>query len=418
MLYDTVKLNIFSERKTLMTVDEIREEIKKRLDTVHIGCFKGMQKPLFLISEQYPGIWLEHFYDSVFYALRDREKLPLAVNTAELFISLQKDDGQLPFNVLDGNKASGELVGYSHIQECVSFAKLCFTIYEMGGDKDFLLRAFVACEKWATWLKNNRMTLGTGLVEMFVGFDTGHDNSGRLEGLSCPGRYRIDGEVQNAAVLPKDDLAAPVIAVDMNCNYYATLTALSKMANELGYSSKAKIFAEDATRVKKKLFEYCYNEEDVFFYDVDKNRRQRKYLSSTVFHLFMEGVLDKKDDAELIRKIYEKHISNPKEFNTPYPFPSMAISDPSVLGHQDFNCWGYYSQGLIALRATMWMDSYGFSSDFDRLCRAWVCAWTEHYDKLKLGQELDPITGFPTRSSEWYSSCMLFYLFASERIGF
>lgn len=401
-----------------MTVKETKEEIKKRLDTVHIGCFKGMEKPLFLISEQYPGIWLEHFYDSVFYAMRDREKLPLALNTAELFISLQKDDGQLPFCVLDGNKRKGELVGYSHIQECVSFAKLCSMIYEMSGDKAFLLRAFEASQKWVTWLRNNRMTLGTGLVEMFVGFDTGHDNSGRLTGLSCPGRYRIDGEIQNASVLPKDDPVAPIIAVDMNCNYYATLVALSKMANVLGIPQKAKIFAEDATRVKKNLFKYCYNEEDAFFYDVDKNGGQRKYLSSTVFHLFMEGVLDEKDDAELIRKIYEKHISNPEEFNTPYPFPSMAISDPSVIGHKDFNCWGYYSQGLIALRATMWMDRYGFSSDFDRLCRAWVCAWTQHYDKVKLGQELDPITGIPTNSSEWYSSSMLFYLFASERIGF
>ncbi|MBR2466546.1 MAG: hypothetical protein IKM18_00360 [Clostridia bacterium] len=401
-----------------MTVNDICKEIKHRLDTVHIGRFKGMEKPLFLISEQYPGIWLEHVYDSVFYAMRDREKLPLAVNTAELFISLQKDDGQLPFCVLDGNKRDGELVGYSHIQECVSFAKLCFMIYEMSGDKGFLRRAFDASQKWVTWLRSNRMTLGTGLVEMFVGFDTGHDNSGRLEGLSCQGRYRIDGTLQNAAVLPKDDPTAPVIAVDMNCNYYATLTALSKMARVLGLSAEAKKFAEDATRVKKKLFEYCYSEEDAFFYDVDKNGRQMKYLSSTVFHLFMEGVLDEKDDAELIRKIYEKHISNPEEFNTPYPFPSMAISDPSVIGHKDFNCWGYYSQGLIALRATMWMDRYGFSSDFDRLCRAWVCAWTEHYDKVKLGQELDPVTGIPTRSSEWYSSCMLFYLFASERIGF
>ena len=45
-----------------------------------------------------------------------------------------------------------------------------------------------------------------------------------------------------------------------------------------------------------------------------------------------------------------------------------------------------------------------------------VEAWTEHFDKVKMGQELDPITGIPTKSSEWYSSTMLFYTYAVKRI--
>ena len=188
------------------------------------------------------------------------------------------------------------------------------------------------------------------------------------------------------------------------------------MARELGHGSKADGWAEQAAELKSKIFELCYNPDDCFFYDVDKNGRQRKFLSSTVFHLFMEGVLDKEEDAELIEKIYRRHISNPNEFATPYPYPSMAICDPSCKSHKDANCWGYYSQGLIALRATLWTESYGFEKEFKNLCKRWVEAWTEHYDELKFGQELDPITGVPSRSSEWYSSTMLFYLYALERI--
>ena len=40
----------------------------------------------------------------------------------------------------------------------------------------------------------------------------------------------------------------------------------------------------------------------------------------------------------------------------------------------------------------------------------------KHFDDLKLGQELDPITGIPTKSSEWYSSTMLMYLYATQRL--
>ncbi len=400
-----------------MNPENICAAIKKRLETEHIGCFEGMDRPLLLISTTYPGIWLEHVFDSVFYAMQDPSKLYLAENTVDLFISNQKPDGQIPCFVLDKKRAQGRpnTIGYSQIQECVSFAKLCWLVYGMNGDKNFLKRAYVASSKWAVWLRQNRMTSGRGLIEMFVGFDTGHDNSGRLSGLSCKRNYSVDGVRQNASVLPANDDVAPIIAVDMNCNFFATLTALSRMARELGLADAANDWADQAAKLKRKIFEVCYNADDQFFYDVDKHGVQRKFLSSTIFHLFMEGVLDKKVDAALIADIYKRHISNPDEFATPYPYPSMAINDPSCKDHGEKNCWGYYSQGLIALRATLWMEDYGFVCEFENLCQSWVEAWTAHFDELKLGQELDPITGIPTKCSEWYSSTMLFYLYAVQR---
>ena len=400
-------------------VKEIYSVTKNRLENEHVRCFGGMDKPLLLISTTYPGVWLEHVYDSVFYAMQDKSKLYLAENTVDLFISNQRADGQLPCFVLDKKVAKDrpDTVGYSQIQECVSFAKLCLLVYKMNADKAFLKRVYDSSARWVEWLKKNRMTRGLGLVEMFVGFDTGHDNSGRLSGLSRPGNYLIDGKRQNASVLPPNDEVAPITAVDMNCNFYATLTSLSSMAEELGLIGESAVWSEKASEVKKKIIEICYNPEDAFFYDVDKNGHQRKFLSSTVFHLFIEGVLDKNEDATLISEIYERHISNPREFATPYPYPSMAVSDPSCEGHKESNCWGYYSQGLIALRATLWMDKYGYKRELDNLCERWLEAWTKHFDTLKMGQELDPLTGVPTDSSEWYSSTMLFYLYAARRLN-
>ena len=397
-----------------MTPIEISKEIARRLENIHIGCFSGMEKPLLLISEQYPGVWLEHVYDSVFYAKLDRSKLYLAENTIELFISYQTEEGQLPCYVWDKKRVKrpdGELIGYSQLQECVSFAKLALEVYKMNKDKSFLRRIYDASAKWEAWLRKNRMTLGKGLVEMFVGYDTGHDNSGRLSGLSRIGNYEIDGVLQNASVLPSGETEAPIVAVDINCNYFATLTALSKMARELSLKKESLEYELRAKEVKAKLFEICFDKDDCFFYDVNSRGEKRKYLSSTVFHLFMEGVLDVKEDAEIIKGIYERHISNPDEFATPYPYPSMAVNDPSCEGHDTFNCWGYYTQGLIALRSTMWMEKYGFNKEYEYLKKTWVDTWTKHYDRLKMGQELDPITGIPTKSSEWYSSTMLFYLY-------
>lgn len=395
---------------------KIYKDIIDHIETKNICCFSGREKPLFLISETYPGVWMEHIYDGVFYARLNPERAELAKTTILSFIELQKEDGHLPFAIFDPSRIGGRSSGYSQIQECVSFSSLCCETYELTGDVEFLKTAYRSCKAWIDWMESNRMTLGGGLVEMFVGFDTGHDNSARLEGLSCERNYRLEGKnlPEDASVLPPCDVA-PVFAVDMNCNFYGNLKAIAKMASILE-TGEAEAYEKKAAEVKRRLIETCYDEKDAFFYDVDKRGNKRKYLSSTIFHLFLERVLTWEEDGEMIERIYREHIKNPDEFWTEYPFPSMAVGDPSSRKGAKGNCWGYFSQALIALRCTRWMDAYGWGEDFDHLCEKWIEAWTRCYDRFKLGQELDPYTGDPSACSEWYSSCMLFYVYAAQRL--
>lgn len=404
-------------------VRQIAQEVSARLTEQHIGCFRGMDKPLFLISAAYPGVWLEHVYDSVFYAKNKKEGLSLAENTVRLFLSRQTAEGQFPCYIWNADRlphlAPELLTGYGQIQECVSFARLCFEVYEMNRDSAFLAEVYAACRRWDGWLRRYRMTTGRGLIEMFYGYDTGHDNSARLDGMACPGNQMKDGVPQNAATLPPEDGITPILAVDMNCNFFGTQTALADMAEALGLPDEAAEWREKATEVKENLFRHCFDENDCFFYDADREGRLRKCRSSTVLHLFLEGVLDPTEDRALIEKIYTRYLANPTEFGTPYPFPAVSVSDPTwERPDPQPNNWGYYSEGLIALRCTRWMDRYGFSRDFDRLCEAWLSAWTAAYPDFCMGQELHPLTGIPSASSEWYSSTMLFYLFAARRLGY
>lgn len=398
-------------------IKEICEQIDKRIKNEHLVCFKGMDKPLFLISNAYHGLWLEHVYDSVFYAQRHPEYVHIAINALDIFIDSQNSEGLYPFSVMYRDNDESCKVQYTQIQECVSFPKLCLMTYRIHGDKELLLKYYNSSKAWDGWYRNFRMTTGRGLAEVFVGFDTGHDGSGRKNGMKWKGNYAPEGVALSASVCPTDCDVAPILAVDLNASLYATEKALEAMARELGLDSEADEWARLASDIKTKIFELLYDRDDAFFYDVDKHGNKRKMLSSTIFHLFMEGVLDKEADAEVIKEIYDRHIKNPEEFWTAYPFPSMAVCDPTCVGHRDQNCWGYHSQALIALRCTMWMDEYGMGKDFDTLCEAWLHALTKCFDYMKLGQELDPLTGEPTRSSEWYSSCMLFYTYAAERLG-
>ena len=64
-------------------INELYKEVLERIENNHIGCFEGMDTPLFLISTQYPGIWMEHLYDSVIYAKMFPERTEIAVNTVK-----------------------------------------------------------------------------------------------------------------------------------------------------------------------------------------------------------------------------------------------------------------------------------------------------------------------------------------------
>jgi hypothetical protein len=43
--------------------------------------------------------------------------------------------------------------------------------------------AYRACSAWDDWLMTYRNTRGTGLIEGFCTYDTGHDNSPRWQGI-------------------------------------------------------------------------------------------------------------------------------------------------------------------------------------------------------------------------------------------
>lgn len=396
-----------------MTIKERYEQALRRIREFHIKSFPGQEGPLFLISTTYPGVWMEHVYDGVKYAeLEPESGVQVAKNQTLLFIRNQKADGHLPFNVLDASILKGGrpmpgfgLVGYSQIQECVSIGRLCFETYKMLGDRAYLAEVYKALCAWDGWLCKNRMTMGKGLIELFCLYDTGHDNSARLADIpvKCP---------DSDGAIPVDADAVPMLAPDMNAVFYGDRCALADMAEALDRADEAAQWRAKAAEVKQKMLELLYDPEDAFFYDVDRHGRRRKFLSISISNVFQEHVLDQ-DMADLI---YNKHMKNPSEFWTEYPFPSMAASDPGSKKDRDGNSWGYYSQALTALRCARWMDHYGYSADYDHILAKWVDGITRA--DMNFAQELDPMTGEMSQSSEWYSSALLLYVYACRRLGY
>ena len=399
------------------TAEQIKEKYDlavNRIESFHLRNIGGLGGPSFLISTAYPGVWMEHAFDGVCYARlfadRNPDAAQVAMNQMRLFVSNIREDGRLPYVVMDHDLIAQkpqwgkDEVRFTQIQECVSLARLCYEAYELSGDKNFLAECYDACARFDGWLVKHRMTRGTGLIEMFCVFDTGHDNSMRFDGIPNGCRDKF-------GTVPADHKRLPILAPDMNAVFYGDRLALSNMAKELGKTDEAAEWAQKAEETREKIMELLYDPETEFFYDLDADGTKSPVKSISITNVFSEKVVDQ----ATFDRIYDRHFKNPEEFATPYPFPSVSYDQASAFPHADKNCWGYFSQALTALRAQRWMDHYGRSADYDEVLRKWVNVYASQTDVL-FSQEMDPVTGEVTDCSRWYSSAMLTYIYAVKRL--
>lgn len=387
---------------------EIYNIVKSKIKE-HIKKIYNLDKEMLIISNAYPGVWLEHVYDSIIYG-NLFDDYSIAKNTIENFISFQKEDGQLPYAI---KEKEGPV--YYQIQECVSFVSLAYKVYEHILDNDFLFLIYNASKKWIDFYYKYKMTRNLGLVEMFVGYDTGHDNSIRLDCLDYPKNYIIDSIKQNAKVIPNTNNSR-VLAIDMNCVLYNSLISFTKMAKILDLEDDYIKYNNLAKSLKNNIFTYLYDLNDKCFYDLKLDNTFNKVKSVAIFHLFQEHVLDINTDKDMINHLINDYLLNESEFKSNYPIPSVSLSEKNRDKYKMDNSWSYYSQALTSLRASLWMDDYNLSDYYDELLDKWIIGLTNNFKNFPMSQELDPINGIASSASIFYSSSMLLYLYAYKRL--
>jgi len=171
--------------------------------------------PLLIEGAEYPGIWQECGPHE---ALVYRHFRPdVARNSHLVFFALQRPDGQLPAC----HKRSE--TGFGQIQMVVPIAATAWELAKETGNEELLQKAYDACSRWDEWLMRYRNTRGTGLVEGFCTYDTGHDNSPRWNGVPnrCP-----DADARKYPLLP----GMPRLCPDLSATVFGARRALSASA--------------------------------------------------------------------------------------------------------------------------------------------------------------------------------------------
>ncbi|MFC0331986.1 hypothetical protein ACFOLF_21785 [Paenibacillus sepulcri] len=281
----------------------------------------------------YLGCWLEST-GTINAELLSRFIPSVSESTYQLFADYQLEDGLMPY------KITGQGPAYRQIQLVTPLARSVWNHYLLHGrNKQFLGKMFGAMQRYDKWLAVYRNTRGTGCVEAFSTFDTGHDLSPRF--WHIPDTPHLDDPRQ----YNPDSPTLPLLAPDLTANVYCQRMYLARIAEELGETSAADWISQ-AEQSKASLFKYCYDETDAFFYDLDNNDQFVRVQSDVLLRVLACEV----GDRGLFDTALRRYLLNSSKFFAKYPFTSIAMDDPRFDPFSSYNSWGGPSNFLSLIR--------------------------------------------------------------------
>ncbi len=318
--------------------------------------------------------------------------------TFEQFAELQREDGLLPYKVTADGPA------FKQIQLVTPPARSVWKHYRYNGqNRAFLRRMYDALSRFDEWLATYRDTRGTGCVEAFCTYDTGHDMSSRF--WHIPDTPEQDDPKRYDPHSP----LLPLLAPDLTASVYCSRRYLALMADELGESSEARSWKEKAEQSLRSLYEHCLDEQDGFFYDVDKHGRFLRIQSDVLLRVLACEV---GDDAFFAQAL-ERYLLNTRKFFSKYPLTSVAMDDPRFDPFSTHNNWGGAVNFLTLIRTPQAFEHHGRYVELSWLMQPIISAMSR---LTRFGQCISPWTG-EEGYTEKYSPAILSLLDYVERLS-
>lgn len=298
------------------------------------ACIRPVPGPQPVLQEGgvYYGCWLEST-GTMNAEVLARYMPQTAQATMELFADYQRADGLMPYKLASGGPA------FRQIQLVTPLARSVWNHLQLQPDEAFLRKLYGALSRQDRWLAAHRNTRGTGCVEAFSTFDTGHDLSPRFwHAPDAP--YRGD-----PARCDPDSPVLPYLAPDLTAHVYCQRLYLAKMAEALGESGTP--WRELAGQSLDSLYRYCYDETDGFFYDVDRHGELVRVQSDALLRVLACEV----GDGAFFASSLKRYLLNTTKFFAKFPFTSLAMDDPRFDPSSSYNTWGGTTNFLSLLRA-------------------------------------------------------------------
>lgn len=324
--YDNKPIPTFQESKKLLPIpilDDHPEWVDMYWKTWEIA-FSNFKKPPHnspfvsnFIDEAFNELifqWDTHFM--IMFARYGHNIFP-AIESHDNFYSNQHEDGLIWRVITEADGSDHPWGGGKNFSRAINppiFSWVEMKNYELTGDNSRFKKILPVLEKYVEWLEKHRLSANTP-HELYWsnGQASGMDNTPRDKGR--PGGHSS---------------FSPVGWVDISCQMVMNYQDLSNICNILDYKKKAKKYKKKAKILGNKINEWCWNEEDGIYYDVDTLGNQQKIKTIASFWPMVAGITSSKQNEKLIQ-----HLKNPNEFWRKNIFPSLSADEHgySSLGH-------------------------------------------------------------------------------------
>jgi hypothetical protein len=336
----------------------------------------------------YHGCWLEST-GTINAELLSRFLPSVATATFSAFARHQRADGLLPYKITADGPA------YNQIQLVTPLARSVWNHAHLNGlDGEWLNGMAEAMARYDAWIAANRDTLGTGAVEAFSAYDTGHDLSSRFWHIP-------DSPFGDVARYDSDNPLLPFIAPDLTANIACQRDYLGRM---LGGD-----WADKAERSRQALFEQCFDAEHGFFYDRDRHGRFVRIQSDVLLRVLACEI----GDSDFFRRALERYLLNTRKFFAKFPPTSIALDDPRfdpTFGH---NSWNGPTNFLSLIRTPHAFEHHGHHVELTWFLQPTLSALIA---ADRFPQTLSPYTG-DAGFTEKYSPSILCLLDFIERLS-
>lgn len=206
-----------------------------------------------------------------------------------------------------------------------------FNIYHKVGMKKRVRDIMPVLESYYTWVENNYK----------------QEN----------GLYAVPLEATTMVNSPRPDMYYPV---DFNAQQAVNTLYMSALGDILNDKEKSYRFKRHYFSLKTRINSQMWNDQDSFYYDLDRKERQIKVKSSASFWTLLAEIPNKDKAERLI-----SHLTDPEEFGSEHPFPTLSLKD------KHFNRMGHAYRGSVFSHITFTiikgLEKYG-KYDLAREC--------------------------------------------------
>lgn len=310
---------------------------------------------------RYEFMW---FWDSCCHAIAAAKLDPgLAKRELQLLTATQREDGFIGHVVYWGRWGALQSAAFmqgrpselrrrhSAMIQPPMLAQAIEAVYSASPDRAFLDEMLPKAQAYYDWLGRERDFDGSGLVFIISPWESGMDNSPAFDGplgFKNPGRLRyllrlrfLDwrnlffGKCFDSKTLLKRNRFI-VIDPMVNAIYSDGLRSLSRLYAAAGDGGAANAADAQAARVEAAVDAQCWDDaRGHWLYLSGREKRPVTVLTaSSVMPIIMQGV-NKAHAAEAV----SRHLTNPEEFWTWLPVPSVAATGPDFDAEGESLIW-------------------------------------------------------------------------------